>query len=214
VSLAVITVCSGVRLLGIDATWFTLIQFIPTVVLIALTPLFADTALADAQDDSGDNAAGVAMALRLAESHSNRLNNFDLMLLFTGGSAQSGLGMHTWLKRHRRDLNPTATAVISLDNLHTGEAAYALKEGAVFAARMHPTLIELAREAGAESFVSAAVSDAYIARAAGLPAVRISTTGVEADPDEDADGSTGVYEVTGKLLDGIDQEIGPLLDRD
>ena len=210
-SLALITVCSAIRLLGIDATWFTLIQFIPTVVLIALTPVLADTAIAGSQDDPADNAAGVATALRLAESHANRLTHFDVIAVFTGGSAQFGLGMQAWLKRNRRDLDPRGTAVISIDNLHRGDPACAVKEGAVFAARMHPTLVELARECGAEKFTSTEVSDAYVTRAAGLPALRISTTGAA---DEDPGTTTRVYDVTAGLLERIDDEIGPLLDRD
>jgi acetylornithine deacetylase/succinyl-diaminopimelate desuccinylase-like protein len=207
-SLVVITVCSAIRLLGIDATWFTLIQFIPTVVLIALTPVFADTAIAGAQDDPADNATGVAAVLRVAESHAG-LTHFDVALLFTGGSAQFGLGMQVWLKRNRHELEPAATAVISLDNIAAGDAAIAVKEGAVFAARMHPALVELARECGAESFTSDEVSDAYVARAAGLPALRISTTGADPQPE-----GVSVDELTAALLDKIDTEIGPLLDRD
>src|SRR4051794_8952579 len=39
-SLVVITVCGIARLLGIEATWLTVVQFIPTVAVIALCPLF------------------------------------------------------------------------------------------------------------------------------------------------------------------------------
>src|SRR5436190_18762789 len=34
-SLVVVTVCAAGRLIGLDANWFTVIQFIPTVILIA-----------------------------------------------------------------------------------------------------------------------------------------------------------------------------------
>ena len=208
-ALAVITLCSGLRLLGLSASWLTLIQFIPTVVLITLTPAFADTSIAEPADDPADNAAGVAAAVRVLESHSGRLDNFDLMVVFTGGSAAFGLGMREWLRRHRRDLNPVATAVISIDNLERGQPAVASKEGAVFAARMHPTLMELAREAGAESYESKEVSDAYLARSAGLPALRIST---KATDDATADPVPLIAAYTGQLLERIDAEIGPLLD--
>src|SRR4051794_11141897 len=208
ISLGVITICALGRLFGMQATWFTFIQFIPTVVLIAATPVLADTAISTADDGAADNAAGVAAALQLAEAHSGRLTHFDLMLVFTGASAHFGLGMREWLKRHRKELDPEATAVIVLDNIAGGDAAYAVKEGAAVASRMHPALAEIAGEAGGTSFESREVSDAYLARAAGLPALRISTT----EPgDADPETLARVGEFTAKVLSRIDEEIGPRL---
>jgi hypothetical protein len=117
--------------------------------------------------------------------------------------------MREWLKRHRREFNPGATAVISLDNLAAGEAAYAVKEGAVFASRMHPTLVEIASEIGGTSYDSDEISDAYLARSAGLPTLRLSTT--ESQPEPDADAFKRTCEFAGALLDRIDAEIGPRL---
>jgi Peptidase family M28 len=207
-SLGVITLCAVGRLAGLDATWFTVIQFIPTVVLIVLTPAFADTAISDVDEGRADNASGVAAAIQLAESHSGRLTHFDLMVLFTGASAHCGLGMRAWLKRHRRELDPEATAVISLDNIAGGEPVYAVKEGPVFASRMHPALVEIAAEAGGSSYESRELSDAYLARSAGLPALRVSTTASGAvDPHT----FTAVCEFSASLLERIDDEIGPRL---
>jgi hypothetical protein len=73
---------------------------------------------------------------------------------------------------------------------------------------MHPTLIELAGEVGGERFESRELSDAYLARSAGLPTLRISTTeGGAVDRQAFAD----VCKFTGTLLDRVDGEIGPLL---
>jgi Peptidase family M28 len=209
ISLAVICVCAIGRVLGIESTGLTVLQFIPTVVLIAITPLFVDLAISDTDDGAADNAAGVATVLRVAESHSGKLTHFDLMVVFTGASANLALGMRAWLKRHRKELNPEATAVISVDNLSSGTSAYAAKEGPVFASRMHPTLVELARGSGA-AYTSNELSDAYLARAAGLPAIRVSTTergGDAVDPDALA----RVHDYVGALLEHIDEEIGPYL---
>jgi hypothetical protein len=207
IALAVITFCTIGRLIGIDAVGFTVIQFIPTVVLIALCPLFADAALAETSDGRADNAAGVAAVLQLAESHSGNLNHFDLMVIFTGASAHFGLGMRDWLKSHRKQLDPEATAVISIDDIRGGEPAYAVKEGPIFASRMHPTLGEIASEAGGSSYESREISDAYLTRSAGLPTLRISTT----EPG-DGEALPAVVEFTSNLLERIDAEIGPRLD--
>jgi hypothetical protein len=75
---------------------------------------------------------------------------------------------------------------------------------------MHPTLVEIATEVGAESYESREISDSYLARSAGLPTLRISTTERDADPDPDTLGR--VREFTTDLLGRIDAEIGPRLD--
>jgi hypothetical protein len=175
-------------------------------VLIALTPLFADAALAEPRNTSADNDAGVGVVLELEQS---QLDHFDLMLVFTGASADFGLGMRGWLKRHRDELDPEATAVISIDNIGSGEPAYAVKEGAIVASRMHPTLTEIAGEAGGNSYESAAISDSYLARSAGLPTLRIGSTEIAADADPDT--VAAVREITARLLERIDAEIGPRL---
>jgi low affinity Fe/Cu permease len=207
ISLAVITVCAGGRLLGIQATWFTVIQFIPTVVLIALTPLFADVAISATAKGTADNASGVATVLRLAESHANKLRHFNLMVVLTGASAHEGLGLRAWLKRHRKELSTDSSAVISVDNVARGTAAYAIKEGPVITARMHPTLIELTPESGT-SYTSRELSDAILARAAGVPAIRVSSTDTE-DDAVDPDTLMRVHEFAAVLIEQVDQEIGP-----
>jgi hypothetical protein len=197
-SLVVILVCSLVRIIGIDASWLTVIQFIATVVLIALSPFLVDSAISSARDDPADNLAGVTTVLRLAERLGRRLEHFDLMVLFTGASAEFGLGMRAWLKRHRKELDREATAIISIDHLPEDQPArVAEKEGPVFRSRLHPTLIDLAGD-DAEVFISREFSDAAAARAAGLPALRIS-------------GGQDVEAFAADLIRRIDSEIGPRL---
>src|SRR5258705_9118068 len=92
-SLAVIAACALLRVFGLEATWLTIIQFIPTVVLIAACPLFVDVALSHPREGLNDNASGVATVLRLAERYGGRLEHFDLMVVFTGGGAPLPLGV-------------------------------------------------------------------------------------------------------------------------
>ena len=190
-SLVVITVCCAARVVGLDATWLTIIQFVPTVALIVMTPLFVDIELSNPGPDAADNDAAIATVLDAAKNYSNGLEHFDLMVLFTGASAHSGLGMRAWLKRHRKHLEPEATAVISVDSAPLDEPAYAEREGPVFATRMHSSLVA---HASGEPFISRELSDAYVTRHAGLPALRVS-------PDARL----------GALIEEIDSEIGPRL---
>src|SRR4051794_5409163 len=191
-SLVIITLCAIGRVLGFDAIWFTVIQFVPTVILIASFPAFTDSAIADTSEGRADNAAGAAIALELANK---RLEHFDLMLVFTGASAEYGLGMRPWLKQHRKELDAEASAVICLDNFMSDDPLYAEKEGPVFTSRLHPTLDDLASES-ATAFVSRELSDAYLSRSAGLPTLRVCGGGVE---------------FVSELLERIDAEIGPRL---
>jgi hypothetical protein len=66
-SLVFVLVCCLVRLAGVDETWLTVVQFVPTVVLILAFPLLLDMAMSPFQQGENDNASGVALALRLAE---------------------------------------------------------------------------------------------------------------------------------------------------
>jgi hypothetical protein len=213
-SLVVIAACALLRVLGLEATWLTIIQFIPTVILIAACPLFVDVALSQPREGLNDNASGVATVLRLAEQYGGRLEHFDLMVVFTGGSAHFALGMRDWLRRHRAELELEATAFISVDAVGAGTPHYATKEGPVLTSRLHPTLVKLCAddEAGAP-FVSRELSDAYAARAAGLPAIRISSRsdkGAVAD-EVDTDALARSYEYLSGLVERIDGEIGPRL---
>jgi Iap family predicted aminopeptidase len=215
-SIAVIAVCGVARVAGVGASWLTVVQFIPTVVLIALSPLLVDGVLSTARAGANDNASGVTTALRLASRYGGRLQHFDVMLLFTGASAHFALGMRSWLRRHRRELAPAAIAVVSIDAVGAGTPHYAVKEGPVFAARLHPTLVTLCADGEvATPYVSRELSDAYAARAAGLPAIRISArTETGEMPDRaDPDALARAYEFACDLVERIDAEIGPALDR-
>ena len=207
-SLVVIALCAALRVFGLDGTFLTIVQFIPTVLLIGLSPLFADVMLSDGRPGDASEASTV---LRLTETFGGRLEHFDVMAVFTGASAHFALGMRAWLRRHRKDLDAEATAVIVVDGVHGGTPHYAAKEGPVFATRLHPTLIDLCED-DAEPYTSRELSDAYVARAAGLPTIRIAsrtTKGAEIDSGPDAPAS--VYDCVAALIKRIDAEIGPRL---
>jgi Zn-dependent M28 family amino/carboxypeptidase len=176
--------------------------------------LFADTMISPPRTGARDNAAGVAAVLELAQRHGGKLEHFDVMVLFTGASAHFALGMRNWLKRHRSELEPTAIAIVSVDAVGTGTAHYATKEGPVFASRLHPTLVALCSEdENATPYVSRELSDAYAARAFGLPAVRISgaTQKGTGTDDVDRDALAGVTDFVSGLVERIDAEVGPQL---
>ena len=221
-SVVVVFVCTLARTIGIEALPLTIVQFIPTVVLIASVALLIDVALSEVVPGANDNASGVATVMRLAERYGGELEHFDVWVVFTGAEEGFGLGMRAWLKKHHDELEPETTAFVCVDMAGYGTPKFAKKEGLVFPSNYHPALTELAEEAGAQPYVSRLVTDSFPARAAGFPAIRISSLDAHNSipnyhrptdtPDRiDPDALARTYEFCCEFIESIDAEIGPKL---
>jgi peptidase M28-like protein len=222
-SLAVILVCTLLRLIGFEGTPLTIVQFIPTVVLIASIPLLVDIALSDVVPGANDNASGVATVLRLAERYSGQLQHFDLWVVFPGAEEGLLLGMREWLEKHKRDLDRERTIFLNVDMAGNGTVRWIEKEGLVMALRYHPTLVELCEEIGdGRGMVSRHATDALVPRSAGFPAITISARNAldyapnwhqpTDTPDRiDLDSLERTYAFCGALLERLDESIGPEL---
>ncbi|MFL5887216.1 MAG: M28 family metallopeptidase [Thermoleophilaceae bacterium] len=183
-SLIALLVCCALRLGGIEGYVLTIVQFIPTVVLIVSAPLFADIALSGVVPGASDNASGVATVLRLAERYGGDLDNFDVWVLFPGAEEGLMLGMREWLKRHRKELDAARTIFLNVDKVGHGTVRYVTKEGFVVAHAYHPTLVDLCDQIaeedeeegryGARPVASRNGTDATAARSRGFPAITIS----------------------------------------
>jgi peptidase M28-like protein len=222
-SLAVILVCTLLRLIGFEGTPLTIVQFIPTVVLIGSIPLLVDIALSDVVPGANDNASGVATVLRLAERYSGQLQHFDLWVVFPGAEEGLLLGMREWLEKHKRDLDRERTIFLNVDMAGNGTVRWIEKEGLVMALRYHPTLVELCEEIGdGRGMVSRHATDALVPRSAGFPAITISARNAldyapnwhqpTDTPDRiDLDSLERTYAFCGALLERLDESIGPEL---
>ena len=179
-SLLLILACTVVRLVGIEGTPLTVVQFIPTVVLIGSIPLLIDIALSDVVPGANDNASGVATVLRLAERYGGNLDHFDVWVVFPGAEEALLLGMREWMGSHKRDLDPELTVFLNVDMAGHGSVRWIEKEGLAGAMRYHPKLVELCEEVGEEAgagrgMVSRHATDALMPRAAGFPAITITS---------------------------------------
>jgi len=179
-SLLLILACTVVRLVGIEGTPLTVVQFIPTVVLIGSIPLLIDIALSDVVPGANDNASGVATVLRLAERYGGKLDHFDVWVVFPGAEEALLLGMREWMRSHKRDLDPELTVFLNVDMAGHGSVRWIEKEGLAGAMRYHPKLVELCEEVGEEAgagrgMVSRHATDALMPRAAGFPAITITS---------------------------------------
>jgi hypothetical protein len=173
-SIALILLCTLLRLVGLDNLPLTIVQFIPTVLLIVSIPLLADIALSGVVPGANDNASGVATVLRLAERYGEgALQNFNLWVLFPGAEEGLQLGSREWIKQHRKELDPSTTVFLNVDTVGYGSPRFVAKEGFVFPSSFHPTLVGLAEELEGESVVLRTLTDGYSMRAAGFPAISI-----------------------------------------
>ena len=222
-SLFLVLVCTVVRLAGIDGTAFTIVQFIPTVVLIASIPLLVDIALSDVVPGANDNASGVATVLRLAERYGGRLEHFDVWVVFPGAEEGLVLGMREWMRKHRRELEPETTVFLNVDIAGNGTVRWIEKEGFVTAMRYHPKLVELCEEIGdGRGMTSRNATDALAARGAGFPAITITARNAldyaphwhqpTDTPDRiDPAALERTYDFCCALLERLDVSVGPEL---
>ncbi|HYH58422.1 MAG TPA: M28 family peptidase [Thermoleophilaceae bacterium] len=219
-ALLLILACTIVRLVGLEGTPLTIVQFIPTVVLIASVPLLVDIALSDVVPGANDNASGVATVLRLAERYGGRLGHFDVWVVFPGAEEALILGMGQWVKRHRRELDPERTVFLNVDTAGSGTPRWIEKEGLVVGMRYHPTLIRLCEAVGdGRGMISRNATDALAARAAGFPAITITSRNAldyaphwhqpTDTPDRiDPEALERTYDFCCALLERLDEEIG------
>ncbi len=134
----------GLRMAGIDATWLSAIQTLPTIVLIVAGFLLIDIALSDIVPGAYDNASGVAAVLSAAdELRAEPPANLDVWVVLTGSEESFSEGMRAFVKRHRRDLDPERTIFVNVDSVSHGVVAYEVSQGAVISIAHDPKLIEL-----------------------------------------------------------------------
>jgi hypothetical protein len=226
-SLVVILVCALLRLIGIHPLPVTVLQFLATVVLIVAVPLLLDIALSGVVPGANDNASGVATALRLAQRFggANLLQHFELMVLFTGAEEGFTLGMRSWLRRHKKELDSSTTIFLNIDTVGHGTVRWQSKSGFVFPLAFHPTLIELCKELDERGIAVRSITDAYAARAAGYPAMSIGCLNAmdyvptyhqytDTPENIDPDALERAFNFCTDLIELIDQRIGPDLERD
>jgi Peptidase family M28 len=222
-----VLVCCVLRLAGLSGLLLTVVQFIPTVLLIVAVALLLDIALSPTKAGENDNATGAALALRLAERFGGgRLDHFDVHVLLTGGQKAVAAGSRSFLKRHKRELGRERTVVLNLDAVGSGTVRYTSREGPIVAIKSHPQLVQLCRSVaeddedenafGARAMVNRSPSDGYAARAAGLPAITIGCRGrLDYIPARvDAEAIERAEAFCAELIRRLDAEVGPDLAAD
>ena len=146
-AMLVLLACCALRVAGVDGTALTVAQFVPTVLLILLTPALVDVELSGSGPDPA-GAAAAAAALRAGEELAGRLDHFAVWVVLTGANQPSALGMRAWLRRHRDELDRESTAVVAIGPLGDGPVHHSRREGAVVPQRSHTDLVRLSARGG------------------------------------------------------------------
>lgn len=216
IAMVAVLACCALRLLGIEGTALTAAQFLPTVLLIVLTPALIDIELSPPAPALPDAGAAVTV-LRLAEELGGTLEHFDLWVVLTGSQRPFALGMGAWLRANRRSLDRARTAIVGLDAVGSEEVRYTVREGALATRRSHRQLAtlcaQIAEDDGeggayrARTRVERERTAAAAALGRRLPAITVGCAGDTVSPD----GLDRAYGFCRELIERLDAEVGPRL---
>jgi hypothetical protein len=182
-SMAALVPLLGARMAGLNAEWLSLLQLLPTTVLIVSGVLLIDIALSDVVPGANDNASGVAVAIELAAAlDRDEPPNLDVWLLLTGGEECLAEGMREFVRAHRGELERESTYFVAIDSVGFGRVHYGVAEGAAVSYPMDSRLIALcdaiatADREGAARFAAAPIAHSFISDAlppqlAGYPSI-------------------------------------------
>jgi hypothetical protein len=115
VALVAVLACCVARLLGFQGNGLTAVQMLPTLLLLAATPLLIDDELSPAGGE-GEAAATVAV-LSLAEELDGAVDRLDVWVALIGAETPFRSGLRSWLRRHQHELDPETTVVVAVEAL-------------------------------------------------------------------------------------------------
>jgi peptidase M28-like protein len=185
-SVAILLPILGLRMAGVESNLVSLLQLIPTLILLIGTFLLTDIELSHVVPGANDNASGVATALALAEElDADPPENLDVWLLLTGAEECQMEGMRSFVRSHRKSIDRESSYFIVLDALGAGSVRYETGEGLAVTYDLDRRLAELCaavadadRENGnrfnARPWRSGFATDALPARVAKLRATAIT----------------------------------------
>jgi hypothetical protein len=134
----------GARMAGLDATWLSAVQAIPTIVLIVAGFLLIDIALSGIVPGAYDNASGVAAVLSAAEElTADTPENLDVWVVLAGAEESFCEGSRAFVRARRKQLDRENTAFVNVDSVSYGGIAYEVSQGAVISLPHDRQLIEL-----------------------------------------------------------------------
>jgi hypothetical protein len=108
-----VLVCCLARLSGAEGDLLTAVQVFPTLLLLAAVPLLVDVEFSPIGSGAPE-AAGVEIAIALADQLDRELEQLDVWLVLAGAGEALGAGMRAWRRRHRDGLNARPMVTIEV----------------------------------------------------------------------------------------------------
>jgi hypothetical protein len=185
-SLALLLPILGARMAGIDSNLISLLQLLPTLVLLVGVFLLTDIELSDVVPGANDNASGVATVLSLAEElGANPPAHLDVWVLLTGAEECLQEGMRSFVRAHRRDLDRETTYFVNVDTVGHGNVRFEAGAGWVVTYQLDRRLVELCNAIAtadredsnryqARPLIHGLAGDSMPPRIAGFPATAIT----------------------------------------
>ncbi len=158
-SLAVLLPLLGARMAGVDAGLISVLQLLPTLVLLIGIFALVEIELSPVVPGANDNASGVATAISLAaELDADPPEHLDVWLVLDGGEECLQEGMRAFVRAHRKQLERERTIFLAIDTVGHGEVRFETGAGWVITYDLDRRLVELctaiadADAAGAKRF--------------------------------------------------------------
>jgi hypothetical protein len=227
-AVAILTAVAALRVAGVAETPLRVVQLAASIVILFALALLLDVALSQPVPGANADASAVAVALALTDAlDRDPPKHLAVDLVLAGAGEGPALGMRAQVRRmRRRRLKREDAVVLELRPCGRGRPRYWTRDGLGLPLRLHPRLVELAervaeeeRHLGAGPHRGASCSGAYVARAAGYPAIAIGCLDADglapgahqhADvPDAlDAGAMTAALELCLGLVDRLDADVG------
>ncbi len=185
-SMAVLIPVLGLRMAGFDSVAVSVVQLVPTLVLLVGLFALVETATAEVVPGANDDASGVATAVSLAaELADDPPENLDVWVVLDGGGECTQEGMRAFVRSRRKEFDRASTFFLSLDAVGGGFVRYLTSGGWVVSFDMDRRLVGLCeaiasadKEADdrfqAAGYASSSGGDAVLARVAGFRAIGIT----------------------------------------
>jgi hypothetical protein len=143
-SLAPLLCLLGLRMAGVDSQLISVLQLIPTVLLLVAMFALVDIALSAVVPGANDNASGVATAISLAaELEREPPANLDVWVVLDGGEECLQEGMRAFVRSRRKSFEKPSTFFLSIDSVGRGDVRFQTSAGWAVSSRMDRRLIEL-----------------------------------------------------------------------
>jgi len=143
-TLALLIPLLGLRMAGIDSEVVSVIQLIPTLILLVGIFALVEVEVSEVVPGANDNASGVAIAISLAaELDEDPPENLDVWVVLDGGGECTQEGMRAFVRSRRKRLDRSTTYFLGLDSVGGGRVRYMTSAGWVVSFDMDRRLVQL-----------------------------------------------------------------------